>query len=103
MNVFLKWWAKSVGIIGAPFGFLSSYAFTLMIIAFLQNTQPPVLPCLQEKLLIRHTESHPFFRGILFFSFAATKTISNQLSIKDLKGNYTPAFKALLKDYYLHL
>jgi DNA polymerase sigma len=51
MNVFLKWWAKSVGIIGAPFGFLSSYAFTLMIIAFLQNTQPPVLPCLQEKLL----------------------------------------------------
>ena len=59
--------------------------------------------CLQEKLLIRHTESHPFFRGILFFSFEATKTISNQLSIKDLKGNYTPAFKALLKDYYLHL
>ena len=51
MNIFLKWWAKSVGIIGAPFGFLSSYAFTLMIIAFLQNTQPPVLPCLQEKLL----------------------------------------------------
>ena len=58
---------------------------------------------LQEKLLIRHTESHPFFRGILFFSFAATKTISNQLCIKDLKGNYTQAFTALLKDYYLHL
>ena len=51
MNVFLKWWAKSVGIIGASNGFLSSYALTLMIIAFLQNTQPPVLPCLQEKLL----------------------------------------------------
>lgn len=52
MNVFLKWWAKSVGIIGASFGYLSSYALTLMIIAFLQNTQPPVLPCLQEKILI---------------------------------------------------
>jgi DNA polymerase sigma len=35
MNVFLKWWAKSVGIIGAAFGYLSSYALTLMIIAFL--------------------------------------------------------------------
>ena len=51
MNVFLKWWAKSVGIIGAAFGYLSSYALTLMIIAFLQNTEPPVLPCLQERLL----------------------------------------------------
>lgn len=46
MNVFLKWWAKSVQIIGAAYGFLSSYALTLMIIAFLQNTEPPVLPCL---------------------------------------------------------
>ena len=51
MNVFLKWWAKSVGIIGAAYGYLSSYALTLMIIAFLQNRDPPVLPCLQERLL----------------------------------------------------
>jgi DNA polymerase sigma len=35
MNVFLKWWAKSVGILGASNGYLSSYALTLMIIAFL--------------------------------------------------------------------
>jgi len=35
MTVFLKWWAKEVGIIGAAFGYLSSYALTLMIIAFL--------------------------------------------------------------------
>jgi tRNA1Val (adenine37-N6)-methyltransferase len=58
---------------------------------------------LQEQLLIRHTESHPFFRGILFFSLTASKTISNQLSIKDPIGNYSPEFKHLLKDYYLQL
>ena len=56
--------------------------------------------CLQEQLLIRHTESHPFFRGILFFSLAATETITHQLSIKDPTGNYSLEFKHLLKDYY---
>mmetsp|Transcript_28370 Transcript_28370/g.27318 ORF Transcript_28370/g.27318 Transcript_28370/m.27318 type:complete len:200 (-) Transcript_28370:35-634(-) len=49
MAVFLKFWAKKVGIIGAANGFLSSYALILMIIAFLQSTKPPVLPCLQMK------------------------------------------------------
>lgn len=51
MSLFLKYWSKQVGIIGAAFGFLSSYALTLMLIAFLQSTSPPVLPCLQEKKL----------------------------------------------------
>lgn len=49
MCMFLKWWAKKVDIIGAAYGFLSSYALTLMLIAFLQSREPPVLPCLQEK------------------------------------------------------
>ena len=35
MNIFLKWWAKSVGIIGAAYGYFSSYALTLMVVAFL--------------------------------------------------------------------
>jgi len=56
---------------------------------------------LQEQLLIRHTESHPYFRGILFFSLSATQTITHQLSIKDPTGNYSSEFKHLLKDYYL--
>jgi len=49
--MFLKHWAKSqnVDIIGAAYGYLSSYALTLMVIAFLQSRSPPVLPCLQEK------------------------------------------------------
>jgi DNA polymerase sigma len=51
MCMFLKHWAKSqnVDIIGAAYGYLSSYALTLMVIAFLQSRSPPVLPCLQEK------------------------------------------------------
>ena len=35
MGLVLKDWAKQVGIIGASNGYLSSYAFILMIIAFL--------------------------------------------------------------------
>ena len=49
MATFLKNWAKSVKIIGAPSGYLSSYALTLMVIAFLQSRQPPILPCLQAR------------------------------------------------------
>lgn len=51
LATFLKHWAKQVKIIGAPNGYLSSYALTLMVIAFLQNRQPPVLPCLQARKL----------------------------------------------------
>jgi DNA polymerase sigma len=49
MSMFIKHWAKQVDIIGAAYGYLSSYALTLMIISFLQSRSPPVLPCLQEK------------------------------------------------------
>ena len=35
LAIFLKNWAKKVKIIGAPNGYLSSYALTLMVIAFL--------------------------------------------------------------------
>jgi DNA polymerase sigma len=51
LGIFLKHWAKKVDIIGAAYGYLSSYALTLMLISFLQSRSPPVLPCLQEKKL----------------------------------------------------
>jgi len=35
LSLFLKYWSKKVEIIGAAYGLLSSYAFTLMLIAFL--------------------------------------------------------------------
>jgi len=44
MCMFLKYWAKKADIVGAAYGFLSSYALTLMLIAFLQSRK--VLPCL---------------------------------------------------------
>ena len=57
----------------------------------------------QEKWMIRPTDAHPFFRGILFFSLAKTEIITKEISIKDSTGNYTTKFVDLLKDYYLQL
>ncbi len=48
MAVYLRSWAKQMEIIGAANKYLSSYALTLMIIAFLQKKN--VLPNLQQKL-----------------------------------------------------
>lgn len=58
---------------------------------------------LNEQLLIQHTKAHPFFRGILFFSHNKTAVTTLELAIKNEKGNYTPEFIGMLKDYYLHL
>ena len=58
---------------------------------------------LNEKLLIRHTIEHPFFRGILIFSNRASTIKSNELVIKNASGNYSEPFVNLLQDYYLHL
>ncbi len=55
----------------------------------------------QEQWMIRPTDAHPFFRGILFFSLAPTEFVTKQISIKDSNGNYTTEFVDLLKDYYL--
>lgn len=59
---------------------------------------------LQEKRLVTQTPMHQPFRTMVHCSRnkvnpATTKT----LSIKDQNDNYSPAFVALLKDYYLHL
>ena len=58
---------------------------------------------LKEKLLIKQTPSHNFFRGVLLFSNNKPDTITNELTIKNKEGNYTVEFKALLEDYYLKL
>jgi tRNA1Val (adenine37-N6)-methyltransferase len=57
----------------------------------------------QEQWMIRPTDAHPFFRGILIFSLATTEVVTKQISIKDSTGNYTAEFVDLLKDYYLQL
>lgn len=44
----VKHWAKSRGVNETYQGTLSSYAYVLMCIHFLQQRRPPILPCLQE-------------------------------------------------------
>jgi len=48
--IVVKHWAKRREI-NAPFmGTLSSYAYVLMLIQFLQTRSPPILPCLQREI-----------------------------------------------------
>jgi len=59
---------------------------------------------LTEKLFVRQSPQHPFFRAILHYTrtpddFAPTF----ELTIKNATGGYTPEFVELLKDYYLYL
>jgi terminal uridylyltransferase len=44
----IKCFAKITDIGDAARGSLSSYAYILMLLYYLQQTNPPVVPCLQE-------------------------------------------------------
>jgi tRNA1Val (adenine37-N6)-methyltransferase len=59
---------------------------------------------LREKLLVRQTPRHDFFRSILYFSrhrenFAPT----TELTIQNSEGVYSDDFIELMRDYYLYL
>ena len=59
---------------------------------------------LRERLLVRQTPRHDFFRSILYFSrhrekFAPTA----ELTIQDNDGVYSDDFTELMRDYYLYL
>ena len=58
---------------------------------------------LKEKILLRHTLQHPYFRAILILSKASVSISTKELTIKNSDQQYTPAFINLLKNYYLHL
>lgn len=58
---------------------------------------------LSQNILVRQTPKHDYFRGILFFCKLETDTITEEIIIKNEKGNYTEKFLELLKDYYLYL
>jgi len=59
---------------------------------------------LQEKLLVRQTPAHDFFRGILHFSRKKESFVpGSELCIKNEAGVYTEEFVELMKDYYLYL
>lgn len=44
----MKKWAKMCGLNDASQGTLSSYAYIIILISYLQRISPPVLPFLQE-------------------------------------------------------
>lgn len=58
---------------------------------------------LMQKILVKQTDRHDHFRGILFFSRKDVQPVNTSMSIKDMEENYTPEFVAALKDYYLYL
>jgi tRNA1Val (adenine37-N6)-methyltransferase len=59
---------------------------------------------LMEKLLIKQTPAHDYFRAVLHFSRSNENILSSfELTIQNEKGNYTEEFVELMKDYYLYL
>lgn len=55
--VLVKLWAKRRELNDAYHGTLSSYAYTLMVINYLQTVQPPILPCLQQMVDGKHVDA----------------------------------------------
>lgn len=49
LGMAVKHWAKARAILGARDGMPNSFAYTLMVIHFLQVTSPPILPCLSPE------------------------------------------------------
>jgi tRNA1Val (adenine37-N6)-methyltransferase len=58
---------------------------------------------LVNKVSVKQTPKHPYFRAILLFSRVKTVLHTNEICIKNDVGNYSQEFTALLKDYYLHI
>ncbi|PWU03230.1 MAG: methyltransferase [Bacteroidetes bacterium] len=59
---------------------------------------------LSEKLFVRQSPKHNFFRSILHFTRLKVDPVaSHELTIQGEAGKYSPEFVDLLKDYYLHL
>jgi tRNA1Val (adenine37-N6)-methyltransferase len=59
---------------------------------------------LKERLLVRQSPRHDFFRSVLYFSRHRDNFIpTTELTIQDNDGAYTDDFVELMKDYYLYL
>jgi tRNA1Val (adenine37-N6)-methyltransferase len=59
---------------------------------------------LTERLLVKQSPKHNYFRAILQYSKSpAATTAAIELTIQQEDRSYTTDFTALMKDYYLHL
>ncbi len=58
---------------------------------------------LQEKVLIKQTPKHNYFRCMLLFSSTKATAIEKEIIIQNSKAEYSSECKELLSDYYLYL
>ena len=58
---------------------------------------------LQEKILVKQTPKHNYFRSMLLFGSARAEIKEAEIIIREEDELYSEAFIALLKDYYLNL
>ena len=56
-----------------------------------------------EKVLVRQTPAHNFFRTILTLSNQSATACTAEISVHDMTRNYGPEFSELLADYYMKL
>ena len=57
---------------------------------------------IKEKIFVKQTPHHSYFRTMLLFSKQSIATKQSEIIIKDKWNNYSNEFKKLMKDYYLH-
>lgn len=57
----------------------------------------------REKIEVKQTPMHKYFRTMLLLQCEKTETIKSTITIKDNNNQYAPEFTELLKDYYLNL
>ena len=72
-------------------------------LGYFENEASEIGLCSIQKMLVRQTNSHPYFRGILALSKNKNSLIFSELQIKEATGVYTEGFVDLLKEYYLFL
>ncbi len=58
---------------------------------------------LKERVFVKQTPKHHFFRSMLLFSLQQTPSIEKEIIIQNAQNQYAPEFAELLKDYYLYL
>ncbi|MDE3143505.1 MAG: methyltransferase [Bacteroidota bacterium] len=58
---------------------------------------------IEEKIVVKQTPHHPYFRTMLLFSKHPATSTEKEIIIKNELNDYSTEFKELLKDYYLYL
>lgn len=86
----LKVWCKSRAISHPEEGTLSSYSWTLMLIHYLQRTQPPILPNLQENTANLEPFSHTYNGSVIDCYYDETPSFKSdsKLKVSDLLAGF---------------